>query len=65
MKLLDILVKFKVEVFCLFFTGEQTIGVHEPVLPFLVGVDVACTTRSTEGHVPEKGRTAVDSFYFY
>jgi hypothetical protein len=33
--------KFKVEVVCLFFTGEQNTGVYEPVLPFLVGVDVA------------------------
>ena len=39
---LTLLVKFKVEEFCLFFTGEQNIGVHEPVLPFLVGVNVAC-----------------------
>jgi hypothetical protein len=30
--------KFKVDVFCLFFIGEQ--GIHEPVLSLLVGVDV-------------------------
>jgi hypothetical protein len=42
MKIKDILVKFKVEVLRLFFTGEQSIGVHEPVHPFRVGVDVVC-----------------------
>jgi hypothetical protein len=33
MQLLDILVKFKVKVFYLLFTGEQNIGLHEVVLP--------------------------------
>jgi hypothetical protein len=42
MQLLDILVKFKVKVFYLLFTGEQNIGLHEVVLPFLVGVDTLC-----------------------
>ena len=39
MKLLYLdLLKFKVDIFCLFFIGEQ--DMHEPVLPLLVGVDV-------------------------
>jgi hypothetical protein len=32
MKLLELLAKFKVEVFSLFFTGEQNIGVHVQII---------------------------------